>query len=390
MKYCLTNCNIFDVNRGVWQNNKTIFVENKKISNIADKLNVQHMRSYDVHHKWIIPGLIDAHVHICHEGTPETAKYFSFKEGEINSALRATKNLQLALNSGILLLRDVGSYNSRGLKIKRILGRNNWMFPKLISCGALLSSPKGHVHEIGKEIRGINSCRNAVREEIEKGADFIKVTNDPIGLTREELTTIAEEAHKYNKIVACHAFTKKSIQLALDAKFDTIEHAAPFNQKMLKQMLKQNTIIVPTYFCAIETCKDINKSLIYKKDLPLFKKWRNSLKNNLPRAIKAGIKIATGTDAGYPPLNFNSLIEEIISLVNIGASPSQAIISATKISAEACNLTQEYGSVEKGKLANFIVLSSNPLKDIKNIKKIEFIVKDGILFKPSYILNQEY
>lgn len=379
-KYYLTNCSIIDQNSGKWVKDNAILVEGKLIADIVPLSEIdKNINIVDLKGSWVIPGLIDVHVHLCHEGNYILAKNFSYTESTISSTLRAAKNLTTALKSGITLIRDVGSFKRRGIKIKKFLEEGGFIAPTVISCGNLLTSPKGHVHEIGKEVHGVDNCRKAVRCEIRNGADFIKVTNDPIGLSLNELKAIVEEAHKYEKIVSCHAFTEKSVQMALDANVDTIEHGVPFNKEMIKQMQKQGTVIVPTFYCAIQTCQDITKSLIKKEDLPMFEQWLENLKKYLPKAIKSGIRIATGSDAGYPPLEFNSVIEEIISLVNIGATPFQALQYATRISAETCSLGDRYGEIRKGKNATMAIFSGNPLNNIKVLRDVEIVIKDGIL-----------
>ena len=308
-KYYLSNCNILDITTGKWLKDKAILIEGALITNIVASNEID--RSFeivDLEGSWVLPGLVDAHVHLCHEGNYNLAKEFSYAESDIYATLRTAKNLTIALNSGITLLRDAGSFKRRGIKIKKALDEGIFVGPKIISCGNLLTSPKGHVHEIGKEVQGVENCKKAVRSEIKNGADFVKVTNDPIGLSIEELKAIVEEAHKFRKMVACHAFTEKSVQMALDANVDTIEHGAPFNKEMVEQMKRQKTIIVPTFYCAIETCRDITKSLIKKEELPIFEQWQEDLKCNLPMAINSGVKIATGTDAGNPPLEFDAVI----------------------------------------------------------------------------------
>jgi len=383
-RYYLTNCSIIDLNGGKWLKDKAILIEGELIVDICPSNEIdKNLDVIGLKGGWVLPGLIDVHVHLCHEGDYSLARNFSYREPTTLSTLRAAKNLTIALNSGVTLVRDVGSFKRRGIKIKKSLENCAFIAPTIISCGNLLTSPKGHVHEIGKEVCGLDNCRKAVRSEIKNGADFIKVTNDPIGFSLKELMAIVEEAHKYGKIVSCHAFTEESVQMALDANVDTIEHGVPFNKEMIKQMQKQETIIVPTFYCAIQTCQDITKSFIKKEELPIFEQWLENLKKYLPQAIEARIKIATGTDAGYPPLKFNSVIEEIISLVNIGATPLQALHCATKISAEVCNLGHKYGEIRKGKNASMVIFSENPLNNIEVLRNVEIIIKDGILISPS-------
>ncbi|NQV14785.1 amidohydrolase family protein [bacterium] len=386
MNILLQGCNIIDVNTGEYIQNGEILIRKDSIDAVgkAGESNIQNnTRTIDLRGCWVLPGLSDVHVHLCHEGSPELAKTFSPFESVEFAILRAAKNISIALNAGITLLRDVGTYKGRGIQIREATEKGIIIGPRIMSCGHILTSPKGHVHEIGREIKGINEIREAVVEEIEAGADFIKITNDPIGLSVDEIEACVEEAHRFGKKVACHAFTEESIAVALDANVDTIEHGVPFNIGMINQMKKQGTIIVPTFHCAIETCRDTKKSMIKKAELPVFKQWLEVLEQNLPIAINEGVRIATGTDAGYPPLEFDAVIEEIICLVNIGATPLQALQYATKFSAEACGLGNIYGEIQEGKKASLIVLPENPLNDINALYNVKIVIKDGILIYPN-------
>ena len=384
MKILIKNCNIINIENGDFIDDSAILIEGNIIVAIDNEKNLkipQGTKILDVNGGWVLPGLSDVHVHICHEGIPELAKSFSYTEPVIHSILRAAKNLSIALSAGITTVRDMGTYKARNIQIKKAIEKEIFIGPRIVACGHLITSPKGHVHEIGKEVQGIENICRTVREELIHGADFIKVTNDPIGYSLDELKTIVDEAHKLGKKVACHAFTKESVGLALNAKVDTIEHGVPFDNRMIRQIIKQKTIIVPTYFCAVQTCKDISESLIKKGDLPMFEKWLDSLKQNLPKAIKNKIRIAAGTDAGYPPLRFNDVINEVISFVELGADPLMALQSTTKIAMEALGLEKYLGSIEKGKLADIVVVPQNPLEDITTLRNVLVVIKNGRIIK---------
>jgi imidazolonepropionase-like amidohydrolase len=376
-EYLLQNCSVLDYSSNNWEKEKSIHIKNGIIKNILEREEKgKNLKKIDLEQSWIIPGLIDAHVHICHEGDQDLAVQFRPDEPLISSIFRAAKNLNTALQTGVTLVKDVGSYQRRGIKIKKAIKMNFFHVPTVISCGNLLTTPRGHVFNLGKEVKGIENCKKAVRNEIIHGADFIKVTNDPIGFSPEELSAIVEETHRLGKIVSCHSYTEESIQMALDAKADTIEHGSPFNREMILQIKKQGTIIVPTLYCAIKSV-DIEKSLINENDLPLFQRWLSDLMKNIPIAIKNEINIAAGTDAGFPPIQFFSIVDEIISYVKVGASPLTAIKYATFNSARACAMENQNGNISIGKNANLLVLKKNPLDNIENLRSIKMVIKDG-------------
>jgi imidazolonepropionase-like amidohydrolase len=337
-----------------------------------------HTRTLDLADGWAIPGLVDAHVHICHEGRTALARSYNPQEPAFQAALRAANNMCVALSAGVTLVRDVGSFSHRGMEVRSAVETGLIRGPKIVTCGSLITSRAGHVHDIGREVEGVSACTEAVREEVSFGADFIKVTNDPPGLSREELSAITNEAHRLNKLVACHAFTEDAVTLAMDADVDTIEHAAPFDETMATAMCEQRVILVPTLHCAIETCRDTSLSMVDAKHIPMFERWLDNLRENLPLAFQAGVMIAAGTDAGFPPLEFNAVVSEIKALLGVGASALQALRAGTRVAAAACGLTDSHGAISPGMQADIVVLPDDPLKDIDVLRHPRMVIRSGI------------
>ncbi len=382
----IRNCKVVDIEKGTYADGRVIRIEGGIIADICreDSAGITGRRDtlIDAQGAWVFPGLIDCHVHICQEGVTELAKSWLASESEVFALLRAARNLSTAISAGITLLRDAGTYKSRSIEIKKAIESSVFVGPRMVVCGSLITPKGGHAHEIGVEVQGVDNLRRVLRQQIASGADFVKIVNDPIGFSLEELNIVVEEAHELGVRVACHAFTPKAVQLALDAKADTIEHGVCFDNTMIEQALRQGTILVPTYFCAVETCRDTTNSLIKDEEIPIYRNWFESLEENLPKCIEAGIKIAAGTDAGYPPITFDCVVDEVCSLVSLGAPVLTALQSATKIAAEAVGMQRHLGSIEKGKLADLIVLSKNPLEDIQALRHVKMVIKDGRLLAP--------
>ena len=337
-----------------------------------------HTRTLDLADGWAIPGLVDAHVHICHEGRTSLARSYNPREPAFQAALRAANNMAVALSAGVTLLRDVGSFSRRGLEVRSAVESGLIRGPRVVSCGSLITSRAGHVHNIGREVEGASACAEAVREEVSFGADFIKVTNDPPGLSRDELSAITNEAHRLDKLVACHAFTEDAVASALETGFDTIEHAAPFNERMATAMHQRRIILVPTLYCAVETCRDTSLSLVEAKHVPMFERWLDNLRKNLPMAFQAGVMIAAGTDAGFPPLEFNAMVSEIKALTGVGASVLQALRAGTRVAAAACGLADSHGAISTGMHADIVVLPDDPFKDIDVLRYPTMVIKGGM------------
>lgn len=385
MTILIKNCNIIDLGTGNILPNKHIIIKSDKITNVLDTVALLNKYQFDqiidTQNSFILPGLIDSHVHIFNEGNPNLYKNFKVQENIMKSSLRCAKNLSEAIYNGITFLRDLGSYQRRNNYIKAIIEEKIFLGPDIISCGNLITSKKGHVHELGREVIGIVNIKKAIKEERGKGADFIKVTNDPIGFSKKELEAIVNISHDLNMKVSCHSFTEESISLAIQANVDIIEHAIPFNNKMLDEILKKNITVVPTYFCALQTCKSAKQSFVSKEEMKIFRKWRDNLKKHLPVAIREGVNILAGTDAGYPPLRFYDVINEVICFNELGMSPIDALRSATINAFRVFGIDHIVGTIEKGKKADLIVFKKNPLSNLSILKNTTLVIKNGFIVK---------
>jgi len=271
-----------------------VIIANNKVEAVGPRKTVTKCRDFemlDAGGHWLVPGLIDLHVHICGEPDPELAKQFQPSEPELFTGIRAARNLSECLDAGVTLIRDAGSYEGRSIWLRQALNRNILAGPRLVSCGRLITRKGAHGAEVGREVEGRDEIRWAVQEEIENGADYIKVVNDPLAFSAEELKMIVRESHKRKKRVACHAFTQEAVAMALEAGVDTIEHGTPFDEHMASQMIEAGIIIVPTYVCAILTCTDPSKSLIEPSELETFVEWMAAEQRNLPLAFRSGVKM---------------------------------------------------------------------------------------------------
>jgi len=234
--------------------------------------------------------------------------------------------------------------------------------------------------DIGRRVRGVEEAREVVREKVQAGADFIKVINDPVVLSLEELSAITDEAHKLKRRVACHAYKPDAVELALRAGVDTIEHAAPAATDILKECLQRGVTIVPTYVCGLDTM-DFERSLVEPGTEETFIEWLELLESGLPVLLQSGVNVAVGTDAGYPPVDFGSACREMEYFVNLGATNLKALQAATISAAQAVGLDDELGTMEVGKLADFVILRENPLRDITAVHRVKMVVLSGQLVR---------
>jgi imidazolonepropionase-like amidohydrolase len=337
----------------------------------------------DLNGRYALPGLIDLHVHVVEEAVTELARHRTISDdGWPTIRERAARNLHEALQAGITSICDCGSPNDFTLRIRKAVQTSQIRGPRLFVCGPILTAPGGHGASWGKEVSGQNLAQ-AIRELADLKVDFIKIVNDPIAYTLVELVEAVAEAHRLGLKVACHAFTEDAIWLALKAGCDSIEHGVVCSPEMASYIQKHGMAIIPTFVTALKSSEDLSKSLVSQEDADkYFYPWLDLLQRQLPITLAAdGIRLGAGTDAGFPPIHFASLIEELHAFVKMGASTFKALSSATSSASEIRGLDHNLGAIQVGKTADIIATSQNPLESINALEKVSFVMQGGRLIK---------
>jgi imidazolonepropionase-like amidohydrolase len=353
----------------------------------------------------VLPGLIDSHTHIFLQG--EDAAEGGYDANILKyplslRAARATVSVRRALEQGFTLLRDLetegAGYADVGIKQAiedgYIPGSRLRVATRAISTtggyplegyAPELEMPKGV-----QIIDGPVEARKAAREQLDHGADWIKVymthrswvgkngelTSQPT-LTLEELKAIVDETHGWGKKVACHAYSGIGLQRALDGGCDSIEHGLQISDAQVAQMLKQGTWYCPTI------------SVYYTDwgppDSPEGQRDRlraSAHEESFKKALKAGVKIVFGTDMGGIPWT-EPIAQEFPRMIDLGMSPTEAIKSATSRAADMLDMSGQVGVLASGAYADIVAVPGDPLKDIKELGNVEFVMKDGKVFKSS-------
>jgi len=412
-----TNCRIVNVENGSIGYNETIIIRNESVLEVGQlKLPYESdIKIMDMQGMWVLPGIIDLHVHICEEADPILAADFSLKEPEIITGIRASKNLNEAIIHGITTVRDAGAHEARNIKVGQGVLKKVIIGPKIYSCGYLITYPQGHMHDHGIQIRGSEQAREAVKKNIELGADYIKIASDPEdteakgrtpnpALIFEELNSVTEEAHRSGLKVAVHTFPSiKGVTTALKAGVDTLEHAVPLTDKILECFIRQDVIIVPTFVAAYDEYPlkiVVDRLGISWQKLKIYevtnysKKWSEPLRPNgvpesiaiwfdylleyLPIAIENNVRIGIGTDAGCVGTNFRSAIREMFLLTQLGATNLQVIQYATLNGAKALG-SEVVGKIESGYQADLIFLDQNPIEKLEALLNVKLVVTRGNL-----------
>ena len=353
----------------------------------------------------VLPGLIDTHTHIFLQGEDPAAGGYDvqlLKHPASYRAARAVVSARRALEQGFTSIRDMetegAGYGDVGIKQAIndgiIPGPRMWVSTLSISTtgGYPLEgyAPEITVPKGSQLIDGPVEARKAAREQLDKGADWIKVymthrswldaqgnlASQPT-LTVEELKAIVDETHGWGRRVACHAYNGPGLQRALDGGCDSIEHGLEITDAQIAQMLKQGTWYVPTlevYY----TDWDPADTEAGKRD-----RKRVALHGvSFSKALHAGVKMAFGTDVGGFKWS-QPIAAEFLREVEFGMTPMQAIQSATSRAAELLGKRGELGVVAPGAYADLIAVAGDPLADVGVLKTVQFVMKDGVVFKSS-------
>ena len=380
----ISNINLVDVLSGKIRQNVSVEICKGLISKISDGEKKPVGGCEILGGMWAIPGLIDSHVHLFEIFKGENKGKFE-KRFETAKEL-AIENISDALSVGVTCVRDVGAYNAFNNRLRNIIEERpqDYKF-RIVSCGHHITKMNGHWWDRGVVWDSHDKpLRDVVIEEIEKGADFIKVMNDNPIFNFQELIEISAICKERGKKFACHAFTKDTIDLAFNAGADSIEHAACYSEEFCQKVVEKGVAICPTIVAAIDSVKNIEEVLNCgcedcTKDEII--EWAAFLKENLPKMFKAGVKVIAGTDAGTFPTDFKALPREIIQYKKLGASSLQALQSATINSAEALNISNITGSLEVGKSADLVLLGKNPIEYFEDaIVDIKMVISTRIYY----------
>jgi imidazolonepropionase-like amidohydrolase len=351
----------------------------------------------------ILPGLIDVHTHIFLQGEEPAAGGYDVQLLKYPASYRVARAIvaaRRALEQGFTTIRDVetegAGYGDVG--IKRAINEGYIPGPRMFVSTISISSTGGYaldnyapeitVPKGSQLIDGPVEARKAAREQLDKGADWIKVymthrswldehgelVSQPT-LTVEELKAIVDETHGWRKKVACHAYNGLGLQRALDGGCDSIEHGLELTDAQVAQMLKQGTWLVPTL-----------SVYYYDWDPPDTDAGKRDRKRvavhemSFKKALHAGVKIAFGTDVGGFPWS-EPIAQEFGREVEFGMTPMQAIQSATGRAAELLGKRGQLGTVAPGAYADLIAVEGDPLQDVGILKNVEFVMKDGVVLK---------
>ena len=385
---------------------QVIIIRGNRIESVGDAASAKvpaEAKVLDLSNATVLPGLIDAHTHIFLQGEiPAEGGYDAqlLKHGLAFRAARAAVSARRALDQGFTTIRDVetegAGYGDVG--IRQAIEGGYIPGPRMFVVTRAISTTGGYpLEDYAPEVelpKGVQivdgpvAARKAAREQLDHGADWIKVYMthrswlDKQGnlfsqptLTVEELKAIVDEAHGWGKKVACHAYSGVGLHRALDGGCDSIEHGLDLDDAAITQMVRQGTWLCPTM------------SVYYKEwapaGTPSGERDRKRVAvhgPSLQKAMKAGVKIAFGTDVGGFPWT-EPIAQEFPRMVEFGFTPMGAIQAATSRAAEMLGMSGELGVIAPRAYADIVAVSGDPLKDLKVLERVTFVMKDGKVYR---------
>lgn len=358
--------------------------------------NNQDAEEYDFSASCMLPGLIDAHVHLVCDAGSEPLKTLQAEQDEL-LLLRASKNAMSALWSGITAVRDCGDRSYLTLVLRDAIDRGLLEGPRLVSCGPPITVTGGHCFFLGNEADGVEEVRKAARRLINRGVDFVKIMVTGGGSTPTtevarayysvpEIEAAVLEARRAGMKVSAHCHGTEGIENAVRAGVDTIEHASFFSRAgqvewdpgVADALRSQGAYVLPTLASAHRVAQKYRReNLPITLTRRLFSDEESKL-DIVRRLLETGVPVVAGTDAGAAAETpFDDVILDLELLVRCGMSPLAAISAATKTAAEALALGDTIGSIEVGKEADILVVDGDPSKNLADLRRTVAVFKGG-------------
>ncbi|HKC65676.1 MAG TPA: amidohydrolase family protein [Pyrinomonadaceae bacterium] len=399
---------LIDTRAGRVVDNQGILIEGERIKAVGAWSDVRgrapsSARMIDLSNETVMPGFSDCHVHILLQGDVTAADYDEqlLKESIPYRTIRATVAAKAALMNGFTALRDLETEGAMyaDVDVKTAINRGIIPGPRMFVSTRALSTTGtyallGYSWEIkvpeGVQIvDGVENIRHAVREQVKYGADWIKFYADRryymkdgalhswANFTDEEAKALVEEAHRLGHRVAAHAMGIEGIDSALKAGVDSIEHGYGLNEELIDRMVRQNVYWCPTIYTGVYVAEGRAAD-----GRPIYMTMRDMEAKIFGVALRKGVKIVFGTDAGAFPWTENAA-KEFYYMVRYGMTPMQAIQSATISAADLLERPDDMGAIEAGKYADIVAVASDPLKDITRLEHLDFVMKGGEVIRMS-------
>ena len=399
----LKAAHLFDSVSGKLVDHGVIVVVGKNIQAVGSDATIPgDAQIIDLGDATLLPGFIDAHVHLSAESSSNW--YLDFYQDifrfPAEQALYGAHYAKITLEAGVTTVRDVGSSDYISLGLRNAIRAGMVPGPNMLVSNYAIGSTGGHADQdpfppqlvtphgvIQGVCNGPDECRSAVRYQVKYGADVIKFMpsggvlslSDPVDnvqLTQEEMNAIVSEAHAWSRKVAAHCHGDRAAKMAIAAGVDSIEHGSFLQDDTLLEMKKRHVYLVPTLSAGYWKGKDIDKL-----PPPIAVKARaamSQIDQMMQHAVKIGVPIAMGTDAAVGPHGKNAL--EFWLMTKDGMTPAQALIAGTANGADLLGIAEQTGTLKPGKAADIVAVRGNPLADIESTQHPTFVMKQGVVY----------
>lgn len=394
---------LLDVKTGKLLSDQTIVIEDGKIARAGSSAEIKTPADamlIDLPNATVLPGLIDAHVHLT--ANPD----FITEQLGISiprEALIGAKNARITLQAGFTTVRNLGADGYSDVALRDAINAGDLPGPRMLVSGPPMGITGGHCdnnllpfeyHATGDGVAdGIAAVQQKVRQNIKYGSDLIKVCatggvvtkgDNPQAsqYTLEELKAIVADAHRLGRKVAAHAHGAQGILWALQAGVDSIEHGSYIDDAGIAEMKKNGAYLVPTLYGRTWYLANAEKNHIPDFVVAKAKAVMPAARQNVAHAFASGVKVAFGTDAAAYPHGLNA--NEFAVMVKLGLSPLQAIQAATVNAADLLGWTGKVGSLEPGAWADIVAVDGDPLKDVTTLERVKFVMKGGEVVRNEY------
>jgi imidazolonepropionase-like amidohydrolase len=359
----------------------------------------------DLSRATVLPGLIDCHTHLGSRADRYDPIYH-FKDTPFSSAFAAVVHARKTLEAGFTSVRDVGSYPFLAVDLRNSINEGLVPGPRIVASGPGITITGGHgdLNNYSPQTRvsmfpeernfqiadGIDQVRHVVRAQVKYGVDVIKILatggvlskGDSPGapqFTFDELKAAAEEAHMAGRKIAAHAHGTQGIKNAILAGIDSIEHASLIDDEGIRLAKEHGTYLVMDIYNDDYILGKAIEFGLPQENVDKEKAIGRLQRENFQKAVRAGAKMAFGTDAGVYPHGDNA--KQFFYMVKFGMTPAQAIHAATDSAADLIGRSKDVGSIEAGKYADIIAVSADPLQDVRALENVGFVMKGGVVYK---------